>query len=89
MKSYLKPETESLICTAQEQALRTSYVKYKIDHTTDNMYRMCRDKGETVIHAVIEFTKLAQREYKRSYNNVVRMIHCELCENYGLERVKM
>ena len=30
-KSDLKPETEALICAAQEQTLRTNYIKCNID----------------------------------------------------------
>ena len=35
-KSDLKPETEALICAAQEQALRTNYVKCRIDKTAES-----------------------------------------------------
>ena len=48
-KGDLKPETEALFCTAQEQALRTNYIKHKIDHTReDDKCRMCGQKGERV-----------------------------------------
>ena len=50
-KGGLKPETEALICAAQEQALRANYIKHKIDHTReDDKCRMCGQKGETVAH---------------------------------------
>ena len=32
-KSDLKPETEALICATQDQALRTNYIKHRVDHT--------------------------------------------------------
>jgi hypothetical protein len=35
-KGDLKPETEALICAAQEQALRTNYVKFNIDGTAES-----------------------------------------------------
>ena len=88
-KGDLKPETEALICAAQEQALRTNYIKHKIDHTReDDKCRMCGQKGETVWHITSECEKLAQREYKRRHDNVARIIHWELCGKYGIDRAK-
>ena len=47
----LKGPTEALICSAQEQPLRTNYVKFKIDQTIESpLYRMCDEKGESVRH---------------------------------------
>ena len=52
------------MCSAQEQALRTSYRRFHIDHTAEStLYRMCGSKGETVAHVVSECGKLAQTEY--------------------------
>ena len=49
-KSDLKIGTEALLCAAQEQAIRTNYVKYQIDKTSESA--PCVDyvgkKGETV-----------------------------------------
>ena len=88
-KSDIKPETEALLCAAQEQALRTNYIKNRIDHSIDNdKCRMCGEKGETVWHIISECSKLAQREYKRRHDNVAKMIHWELCGKYGLDRPK-
>ena len=51
----LKGCTEALICSAQEQALRTNYTRFHIDHTTQSpLCRMCGSKGETVGHVVSE-----------------------------------
>ena len=48
-KSDLKPETEALICAAQEQALRTNHIKHRVDHTAESdRCKVCGDKGETV-----------------------------------------
>ena len=88
-KGDLQPETEALICAAQEQALRTNYIKHKIDHTwEDDKCRMCGQKGETVWHITSECEKLAQGEYKRRHDNVARIIHWELCGKYGIDRAK-
>ena len=41
-KADLKVGTEALICAAQEQSLRTNYVKYHIDKTVESpLCRLC------------------------------------------------
>ena len=65
-KNNLKGCTEALICSAQEQALRTSYVKIHIDKTGESpLCRMCREENETLSHIVSECKMLAQKEYKK------------------------
>ena len=54
----LKRCTEALICSAQEQALRTNYTDFYIDPL---LSRMCGSKGETVAHVASGCSKLAQR----------------------------
>ena len=72
----MKIQTEATIFAAQEQALRTNYVKNRIDGTIDNpLCRMCGEKGETVQHIVCECKKLAQWEYKRRHDNIAKFIH--------------
>ena len=45
-KADLKVETEALICAAQEQTLRTNYVKFNIDKNCEFPSRkMCGKKG--------------------------------------------
>ena len=61
-KYDLKIPIEALICSAQEQAIRTNYVKYHIDKSVDSP--SCRRWGETVetsSHIVSECSKLGQR----------------------------
>ena len=88
-KSDLKIETEALLCAAQEQALRTNYVKYHIDKTAESpMCRMCGKRGESVQHIVSECEKIAQKEYKRRHDNVAKRIHWDLCRKNGLEHVE-
>ena len=86
-KCDLKIRSEALICSAQEQAIRTNYVKYHIDECVDSpSCRMCGETGETVSHIVSECSKLAQRKYKRRHDNVARMVHRKLCEKFNLEK---
>ena len=65
-KSNLKGCTEALICSAQEQALRTNYVKFHIDKTGESaLCRICRVENKTVSHIVSECKMLAQKNTKR------------------------
>ena len=81
-KGDLKGCTEALICSAhgQEQALRTNYTRFHIDHTAEfPLCRMCGSKGETVAHVMCECGKLAQTEYKERHDNVAWYVHWQLC----------
>ena len=87
LQSDLKVQTEALTFAALEQALRTNYIKNKIDKTNESpMCRLCGEKGEIVQHLICECKKLAQREYKRRHDNIAKLIHWKLCEKYGFER---
>ena len=86
LRSDLTVETEALLCAAQEQAIRTNYVKHHIDKSIDNpLWRMCGKRGESVQHIISECEKLAQKEYKRRHDNVAKKIHWELCKKNALE----
>ena len=62
-KCDLKIPSEALICSAQEQEIRTNYVKYPIDKSVDSpSRRMCGDSGETISHIISECSKLAQKK---------------------------
>ena len=85
-KADLKVGTEALICAAQEQSLRTNYVKYHIDKTVESpLCRLCGQKGESVQHIISACEKLAQKEYKRRHDNVARKIHWDISRKNGLE----
>ena len=76
-----------MLCAAQEQAIRTNYVKHKIDKTAQSpLCRMCDKKSETISHIVSECEKLAQKEYKRRHDNVARIVHWKLCGRFNLKR---
>ena len=88
-KSNLKGCTEALICSAQEQALRTNYAKLHIDKTGESpLCRKCRVENETVSHIVSECKMLAQKEYKKKHGNVCRYIHWKLCEKQDFQRAQ-
>ena len=84
-----KVKTEATICAIQEQALKTNYIKNKIDKTSANpLCRMCRENGETVQHIICESKKLAQREYKGRHDTAANFAHWKLCEKHNLERTE-
>ena len=63
-RSDLKIETEAIFA-AQEQALRTNFVKFSIDKSVKSpLCRLCNQKDETINHIVSECKMLANREYK-------------------------
>ena len=72
----LKRETESLIISAQEQAIRTNVIKAKIDKTQiDSKCRMCGKVDESISHVLNECSKLVQKEYKRRHDCVGKRVH--------------
>ena len=76
----LKGCTESLLRAAQDQALRTKYVKHHIDNAAESpLCRLCGEKGETFSHIVSECNMLAQREYKRRHDIIARKVHTGNC----------
>ena len=46
---------------------------------------MCGSHDETVQHNLCSCPKLAQTEYKKRHDVVGRVIHWEVCEEYGVE----
>ena len=62
-KGHLKRETKSLLIKAQNNAIRTSHIKARIDKTQQNSRcRLCGDKDETINHIISECSKEAQKE---------------------------
>ena len=86
-KADLKVETETLICAAQEQALRTNYVQFNIDKNGESpLCRMCGKKRESVCHISSECSMLAQKEYKRRHDKLATIIQRNTCGKCKLKR---
>ena len=84
-KGLLKKETEGLIFAAQDQALRTNWVKKHIDgREVSDKCRLCGVRDESVEHLVAECEKVAQTEYKQRHDSIARIVHLEMCQKYGL-----
>ena len=84
-KGYLKKETEGLVFAAQEQALRTNWIKKNIDgQDISEKCRMCEEMDESIVHVIAECKKFAQKEYKQRHDNIARIVHLELCQKFEL-----
>ena len=82
-RGTLKRETESLITSAQEQALRTNQ-RAKIEKDgTSPLCRMCKQADETVSHIVSGCSKMSLSEYKRRHDKVATAVHWGLAKNHG------
>ena len=80
-KGNLETEIESILIAAQINAIRTNYVKAKINKTQQNSnFRLCGDRDKTN-HIISECSKLAQKEYKTRHEWVEKVVPWELC-NY-------
>ena len=62
----LKRKTESLIVAAQNQSIRANLIRAKIDKSQ-------KDSG---------CGKLAQKEYKRRHDNLGKIVHWKLFNNF-------
>ena len=75
-KKNLKRETESLLIAAQNNAIRTNYIKARIDETQQNSkYSLCGDRDETINYIISECNNLSQKEYKIRHAGVGKVIH--------------
>ena len=83
----LKRQTEALITAAQDQAIRTNYIKATIaKYQIVAKCRICRDKNATLSHIISGCSKLAQKEYKKRHDNVARAIHWDFSGKCGFDQ---
>ena len=82
----MKRETKSLIVAAQNQSIRTNLVKAKIHKSQgDSLCRVCRKVDESIDHIISGCSKLVQKEYKRRYDNVGKIVHWKLARKCNFE----
>ena len=80
-KGNFKIETESLLMTAQNSAIRINYIKARIDKTQQNRKcGLCGNRDETIDPIIIGCSKLVQKEYNARHDWVGKVIHWELCK---------
>ena len=63
-KGNLKRETESLLIAAQNNAIRTNYIKAKINNMQQNSKcRLYSNKDEMINHMISKCSKLSQKDW--------------------------
>ena len=82
-REELKPEIESLLCAAKEQALRVNAIKYSFDKTYDPpLCGLCNEKTESITHIVSVRSILAKSQYRKHHDKVGTYVHWFLCNKY-------
>ena len=82
----LKRETESLLIAAQNNAIRTNFIKARIDKMQQNSKCwLCGNRDEMINLIINECSKLAQKEYKTRHDWVGNVIHWELCKKFEFD----
>ena len=88
-KRNLMRKTESLVTTAQNNAIRTNYVEAKIDKIQQkSVCSLYCDRDKMNNHIISECSKVAQKEYKTKNDWVGKVIHRELCKKLKIDHTK-
>ena len=83
---YLRFETESLICAAQEQALATNHIRKHIWKTgKPDICQLCKEKSETVHHIVSGCKMLCGTQYLYRHNQVAKYLHWQILRDLNVE----
>ena len=76
-----------MLTAAQDQALPTRWRKINIEKREGtSLCQLCNVKDETMFHILSECTKIAETEYRKRHDGVARLVHWNLCKQYGLNR---
>ena len=85
-QSHLRFETECLVCAAQEQALNTRYIQKMIwKKKCSPLYRLCKERPETVAHIVSGCKMLAANKYTFRHNQVATYLHWNILRDRGFK----
>ena len=81
-KRNLKRKTECLLIAPQNHALKTNYIKAKIDNIQKNSKCcLCGDRDETINYIISKCIKLEQKEYKSRHAKISSEIFCHSHSN--------
>ena len=79
-------EIESLLIAAQNNTIRTNYIKTRLDKIRQNSKcRLCGERDETINHIINECTKLVRKDYKTRLEWVGKVIHWEMCKKFKFD----
>ena len=82
----LKRQRESLLTAAQNNAVRTNYIKGKINYTQQNSeYKLCGEKDEMISHIISDYSRQAQNKYKTRLDWVGKVIYKEFWKKLKFE----
>jgi hypothetical protein len=85
----IKGETESVIMTAQDQAISTNYFKKKIlKQEIESRCRLCKEYEETIDHLISGCPTLAKNEYIIRHDKVCKHLHYSICKKFETEAVE-
>ena len=85
-RGILNFDSERIILAAQDEGLLTNGLKKIFKLTDDNKCRFCKSEVETVNHLLAGCDKLrGEGRYTTRHNNVCRVIHWRLCQEYGFD----
>ena len=86
-KESLSRYTEADIFAAQDQAIRTNWLKAAIEKQTEpglsEKCRICNQHNESVEHILNGCTKLSNGDYKHRHDRVAAALHWGMCRDYG------
>ena len=74
---------EKLLIAAQNNAIRTDFIKARIDMTQQNSRCWyCSAGNKRINHKISECSKLTHNEYKTRHDWMGKVIHRELCKKF-------
>ena len=74
-----------MIFRAEEQALRPNWIKNNIDdQEVSGKCRIYEERDDSITHLIAECENLAEKESKEKHDKITRIVHMELCQNFGL-----
>ena len=77
-------DTESLLIEAQNNALKTNYIKANIDYSQNSK---CWRSGDRVNHIISECSKLAQKEYESRNDWAGKVFNSALCKKLEFDHI--
>ena len=73
---------------AQNNAIRSNYIKAKIDNVQHNTkWMLCCDRDKTINHIISEYYKPLQKEYKTRHDWMGKGFHRELCKKLKFDHI--
>ena len=83
---YVKKNTEAIIIAAQDEALRTNWIKANIDGVDCSpLCRVCHSVDESAMYIAAGCEQLAKRRYMIRHNLIATCVHWELCRKYEIK----